>query len=245
MDIKLSIVVPCYNEIENLPDLFEAFSRVINRKDIELIVVNNGSNDGSGELIEKLLPKYPFSRVNHVAINKGYGYGILSGLNVAKGDFLGWTHADLQTDPRDVVKALELIEYHKDNKHIYIKGDRKGRPVLDQLFTIGMSLFETLYMGRVLWDINAQPNIFHRTFYEQWQHKAPFDFSLDLFVLYMAKKMNLKIKRFDVIFPERQHGESSWNTSWNEKWKFIKRTLSFSIELKKDMKHDPLYRSSN
>jgi glycosyltransferase involved in cell wall biosynthesis len=241
MNIKLSIIVPCYNELQNLPTLFNEFSKVITRKDIELIIVNNGSNDGSKELINKLLPKYPFARVEHVPVNKGYGFGIISGLEVAKGSFLGWTHADLQTDPGDVIKALNIIEV-ENNDNIYVKGDRKGRPFFDQLFTTGMSIFESLFMKKMLWDINAQPNIFHQSFYKKWKNKAPNDFSLDLFVLYMAQHLKLEIKRFNVVFPERVHGVSSWNTSWPEKWKFIKRTLSFSIGLKKELKHDSIYR---
>ncbi len=245
MDIKLSIIVPCYNELKNLPALFDAFDKAIIRNDIELIIVNNGSNDGSNDAIKELLPKYPFARVEHVHVNKGYGFGILSGLKVSRGSFIGWTHADLQTDPNDVIKALNIIEKNKSNSKLYVKGERKGRPFFDQLFTTGMSIFESIYMGKRLWDINAQPNIFHQSFYDEWIKNAPNDFSLDLFVLYMAQHLNLDIKRFSVVFPERVHGVSSWNTSWSEKWKFIKRTLTFSIELKRGLKNDALYRSSN
>lgn len=243
MTIKLSIVVPCYNEEKNLPALLAAFSVAIKRNDIELIIVDNGSTDNSQTVINELLPQYPFARCHHVTENQGYGYGILSGLDVARGEFLGWTHADLQTDPQDVLKALSIIETHQNYEKLYLKGDRKGRPIFDQFFTTGMSLFESLYMGKTLWDINAQPNIFHKTFFNQWRNNAPHDFSLDLYVLYIAKRMNLQVERFDVFFPERQHGESSWNTGLAAKWKFIKRTLEFSIELKRELKHDPLYRS--
>lgn len=85
-----------------------------------------------------------------------------------------------------------------------------------------------------VWDINAQPNIFHRSFFESL-HNTPKDFSLDLYFLYMAKKRGLNVIRFDVLFPERVHGESSWNTGFLSKWKFIKRTIDFSIKLKKEL----------
>ena len=49
----------------------------------------------------------------------------------------------------------------------------------------------------------------------------------------MAKEGNLNIRRFDVRFDTRLHGESHWNISFKEKLKFIKRTLSYSFELKK------------
>ena len=60
----------------------------------------------------------------------GYGYGIVSGLKNAKGDFIGYTHADLQTDPADIIRAYKLIKENNFDKYIYIKGDRKGKILL-------------------------------------------------------------------------------------------------------------------
>jgi glycosyltransferase involved in cell wall biosynthesis len=99
-----------------------------------------------------------------IEVNQGYGFGISSGLNEAKGEYIGYMHADMQTDPADSIKALEIIERLSNPRNCFVKGDRKGRSLLDQFFTIGMSLFETIYLSTKLWDINAQPNIFHRSF---------------------------------------------------------------------------------
>lgn len=233
--MKLSIVIPCYNESKNIPLILSRFDEVITRNDIEAVLVNNGSTDNSQEVLEELVPKYPFARIVNVPVNKGYGYGILSGLGEAQGTYIGWTHADMQTDPNDVIKALNIIENEGEIEGIYVKGDRKGRPFFDQFFTSGMSLFETIYMGEKLHDINAQPNIFHRSFFESWKN-PPHDFALDLYALYMAKKQKIKVVRFDVLFPERVHGTSSWNTGFAAKKKFIKRTLDFSAKLKKSLK---------
>lgn len=232
---KLSIVVPCYNESKNIPLILTRFEEIIDRDDVEVVLVNNGSTDDSQDIFSKLLPKYKFAKLVNIDVNKGYGFGIVSGLKEASGEFIGWTHADMQTDPKDVIKALNIIEEHESSEQIFVKGDRKGRSAFDQFFTSGMSLFESVYMGCKLWDINAQPNIFHRSFFKSWVSDAPDDFSLDLYVLYQAKKANLNIIRFDVIFPERIHGESSWNDGVSAKWKFIKRTLQFSFQLKRQL----------
>lgn len=232
--MKLSVVIPCYNEEKNIPLILERFNDVINRDDIEIILVNNGSNDNSARVLAELVLKYKFAKVVTVDKNQGYGFGILSGLKQARGEFIGWTHADMQTDPNDVIKALDIIE--KENcKRIFVKGNRKKRPFLDEFFTFGMGCFETLLMGKVLWDINAQPNIFSRELMENWQN-PPFDFALDLFALYEAKKWEYKIIRFPVVFPERIHGVSHWNTGLLAKWKFINRTIEFSFKLKKGFK---------
>lgn len=230
--MNLSIVVPCYNEGGNIALLLERFSEVIIRKDIELTLVNNGSTDDSQEVLERLLPNYPFARVVNVEVNQGYGFGILSGLRSAQSEYLAWTHADMQTDPYDVIKALELIENKANPEKTFVKGAREGRPLGDRFFTWGMGVFETLYLRVKLHDINAQPNVFHRSFFEKWDD-PPYDFSLDLYAYYMARKHNLDMVRFPVLFTERIHGHSHWNFGWKSKLKFIIRTLDFSVTLKK------------
>jgi polyisoprenyl-phosphate glycosyltransferase len=232
--MKLSIIIPCYNEEKNIPLILSRFNSVITRKDIEVILVNNGSTDDSDKVLKTELPKYSFARTVKVDVNQGYGFGILTGLRAAKGLFIGWTHADMQTDPSDVLKALDIIESKRSDSLLYVKGKRKGRPVFDQFFTFGMSVFESFYLKAILYEINAQPNIFHRSFFTSWKN-PPFDFALDLFVLYSAKKSRLTLVRFPVKFPERIHGTSSWNNGLKSKWKFIKRTIDFSKKLKKDM----------
>lgn len=230
--MKLSIVVPCYDEAENIPLILKRFGEVIKRDDIEVILVDNGSRDDSPQVIRRLLPAYPFAKTVHIETNQGYGYGVIQGLKACSGEFIGWTHADMQTDPADLVRALDIIEANNCDETLFVKGNRKGRPLFDQFFTSGMSLFETIYMGARLYDINAQPNVFSRNFFDTWQN-PPKDFALDLYALYMAQKSGLRIERFDVVFPKRLHGTSHWNTGLASKWKFIKRTVDFSRKLKK------------
>ena len=77
--------MPCFNESRNLPYVLEKFGKVINRDDIELIVVDNGSEDNTLKILEELIPKYSFAKLEKVKINKGYGHGIKAGLKVAQG----------------------------------------------------------------------------------------------------------------------------------------------------------------
>ncbi|MEN9880956.1 MAG: hypothetical protein RLZZ308_139 [Candidatus Parcubacteria bacterium] len=230
---KLSIVVPCFNEGENIPSLLTRYQEVVrDRTDIEVILVNDGSKDNSKEILDEEKNKYSFLKVIHVYPNGGYGNAIVTGLKEATGDFIGWTHGDMQTPPEDIIKALHHMESSKNSTTTYIKGKRHGRPLADIFFTGGMSLFESLLFGTHLNDINAQPNIFHRSFFELWQN-PPKDFSLDLYSFVMARKNNMNVVRFPVSFNPRTAGVSSWNTSWKNKYKFIKRTVAFSFELHK------------
>lgn len=226
-----SIVVPCFNEAKNIPLMLGRFGSALKRDDIEVMLVDNGSTDGTPDALAELLPRHPFARSVRVQVNQGYGFGILSGLRAASGDFLGWTHADMQTDPHDAVKACEVLERAADPQRCFVKGGRQGRPVVDRFFTAGMSLFETAYLGVALDDINGQPTLFPRSFFEKWVD-PPHDFSLDLYAFYMARRAKMDVVRFPVYFGARAFGQSHWNSGLAARVRFIKRTLVYSAALK-------------
>ena len=231
--INLSIVIPCFNEAKSLPKLVKDFSKKLKRRDVELILVNNGSNDLSETILLNLKKNYNFLKTIRLKKNNGYGNGVLQGLKKAKGQYISWTHADLQTDPYDVIIGFEKFKKELSPK-IFIKGNRLGRPFKDVVFTIGMSIFETILLKNFFWDVNAQPNIFHKNFFNMLE-KIPLDFSFDLFFYFNAKKKNLKILRFPVKYPQRKFGLSHWNTDFKNKMKFIKRTIKYSFQLKKEL----------
>lgn len=231
--MRFSLVIPCYNEAANLPLLLERCKEVVKLPDVEVVLVDNGSIDSTPDVLTEFLPRYPGCRSVRVEVNQGYGFGILSGLKASKGEILGWTHADMQTDPQDAVRGLALFERH--GSQIFVKGRRYGRPAADVFFTVGMSAFETLLLGKPMWDINAQPTMFSRGFFQTWEN-APHDFALDLYAYYQARQAGLEIHRFPVRFGERAHGVSHWNVNWAAKRKFIRRTVDFSLQLRKSIK---------
>lgn len=228
--MKVSLVIPCYNETKNLPALIDRCEELVNKQNVEVILVDNGSTDQSHVVIQK----YPFIKLVRVKENRGYGFGIIQGLKQASGDILAWTHADLQTDPQDLMRGLLSFKSSKNPEKLFVKGNRTGRPIFDNIFTFGMSLFETLLLRTLMWDINAQPTIFHRSFFQTWL-QPPKDFSLDLYAYFLAKNSNMEVERFPVKFSKRLHGISNWNMNLAGKYKFIKRTLSYSFMLKRTL----------
>ena len=119
---KLSIIIPCFNESKSMPILLENFFEKLKRKDVELIIVNNGSDDNTKKVLLKYKKKYKGLNIINIKKNIGYGNGILVGMKKAKGIFLSWTHADLQTDPYDVINGFEKFDKKLSTK-IFIKGN--------------------------------------------------------------------------------------------------------------------------
>ena len=117
--ILLSIIIPCFNESKSLPILVKNFANKLKRNDIELIIIDNGSKDSTNKILSNLKKKYVFLKSIKIKNNIGYGNGILQGLKKAKGEYLSWTHADLQTDPYDVILGFEKYK-NKLSPNIFI-----------------------------------------------------------------------------------------------------------------------------
>ncbi len=234
----LSIILPCYNEKDNLVALFERLDLLVKASDeIEIVLVNNGSNDGSDIVFEQevLSRSKEIFKIVHVKENKGYGFGILSGLRAAKGNVLAVTHADRQTDPMDVLKAYEIYR-SKGDLNLLVKGFRKNRKISEAVFSYGMGLLASIVLGSRLTEINAQPKLFSKSFFDTYENDAPNDFSLDLYLLYQAKKHG-QIIDFPVYFSKRVAGEAKGGSgsSFKVKWKLIKRSFSYIFELKRSL----------
>lgn len=234
--MKLSLVIPCYDESGNIPLILDRLKSIASKYDfVEFILVNNGSRDNSSDVfateLSQLNPQI-YKLVN-IPVNQGYGYGILQGLETANGDILAWTHADMQTDPADVIKAYNLIQAHPDQK-ILAKGKRRNRQLLERLFTFGMQIVAYLALHKYMDDINAQPKAFTRSFYNAHvKQGAPNDFSLDLYLLYQAKTNGYKIYDFPVVFADRIHGDAKGGGgSWKNRIKLVRRTWNYIFELK-------------
>lgn len=102
---KISIVVPCYNEEGNIEPLFEAISRNTEGFNWELILVDDGSSDGTFRMIRALVAKTPRVRGIRFSRNFGHQYALLAGLSGSSGDVIVTIDADLQHPP-ELIKEL-------------------------------------------------------------------------------------------------------------------------------------------
>ncbi len=191
MKPDFSLVIPCYNEADNLNGLFEKVIQLTTGyPNAEIVLVNNGSKDQTHQLLENFANSFPnlIITICNVPENKGYGYGILEGLKIAQSNVLSWTHADLQTDLMDAGIAFEMFSENPDKQNLLVKGFRTNRNKLETLFSFGMAIYASIVLRTWLMEINAQPKMFNRKFYETIFENAPLDFSLDLYWMFKAKK---------------------------------------------------------
>jgi len=138
MSITYSIIAPIYNEFENIPALWKRVSQVMDStgEDWELILVDDGSSDGSTERIRELAAGDPRVRPIIFARNFGHQIAVTAGLDYSRGKAIVVIDADLQ-DPPEVI--LELAEKWKEGYEVVyaVRSEREGESWF-KLFTASM-----------------------------------------------------------------------------------------------------------
>lgn len=109
--MDLSIVVPLFNEVESLPELCDWINRVLtsNKLSYELILVDDGSNDGSWEQIESLKKVYPAIKGIKFRRNYGKSAALHTGFGLAEGEVVFTMDADLQDSPEEIPEMRKMI----------------------------------------------------------------------------------------------------------------------------------------
>jgi glycosyltransferase involved in cell wall biosynthesis len=123
--MSVSVVVPIYNEIENIPLLHTAVTQVLQTLDrpYELILVNDGSKDGSTEALDALAQRDPAVKVIEFRKNYGQTAAMQAGMQAAGLDTIVLLDGDLQNDPNDIPMLLNKLDEGYDLVH----GWRKNR----------------------------------------------------------------------------------------------------------------------
>tara|TARA_Y100001970_G_C14254665_1_gene874368 strand:+ start:2859 stop:3578 length:720 start_codon:yes stop_codon:yes gene_type:complete len=232
---NLSLIIPCYNEADNLSSLIKILLEI--QTDChEIILVNNGSTDNTSSKISGLINEHESCiKVLDLKKNIGYGHGIMAGVKEASGQVIAWTHADLQTDPKDVIYAYKFYIKNGDYRNCILKGKRIGRNFFDNFFTVFMGIICSFVMKIKLSDVNAQPKMFHHSF-RKFIKDAPNDFSLDLYVLIKAITNNYTVLEYPVNFGNRIFGSSKGGGTLFGKIKLILRTLSYIKRIRLKLK---------
>ena len=117
--MKISIIIPCYNEEKTIVKIVEKINALINL-DKEIILVDDGSNDGTVDIIKKKVQK----NVDHVVYhekNSGKGSAIQSGLKYVTGDIIIIQDADLEYEPKDYERLIHPI---LNNEFLVVYGSR-------------------------------------------------------------------------------------------------------------------------
>ena len=124
---NLSLIVPVYDEEENLRPLHQAIIKALTEQTFEVIYVNDGSRDSSAQVLENIAKEDPRARVIHFVRNYGQTAALTAGIRYARAKLLVTLDADLQNDPSDIPMMLTHLEeadvvcgWRKDRQDAYL-----------------------------------------------------------------------------------------------------------------------------
>ncbi|MFH2204415.1 MAG: glycosyltransferase family 2 protein [Elusimicrobiota bacterium] len=120
---RLSLLVPVYNEEENLADLGREIREALSALDYEVIFVDDGSTDGSYQKLQELMASETRFRAVRLGKNFGQTAATAAAIDHARGELIALIDSDLQNDPRDIPKMIERLEEGYD----VVSGWRRNR----------------------------------------------------------------------------------------------------------------------
>lgn len=223
----VSFVMPCFNEEEvigyTIPKFIAAFEKA--GHSLELIAVDNGSTDRTGEIIKKLASRNASVTYHRVEKNEGCGHGILSGFPLCSAPWVGIILADGQVDAEDVVNLYESVAATNGK----VLGKVRWRFRMDGLLRKVVSVTYNMFV-RLLWprlqsiDINGNPKILQREILRAMDLKSKGWF-LDPEIMIKAHYMGLRVLEFNVFARMRGNGLSHVRPA--ACWEFFRNLLVF------------------
>lgn len=205
--MQLSVVIPAFNEEKRLGRTFDVIIDFLQRgkRGWEIVVHDDGSKDGTVELVRQYSRKFPNIRIHLGGTNHGKGYAVKQGMLEARGEWRLLTDADLSTPMEELDKLWEWtkqdisivigsrkikgaqievkqpwIRQHMGLTYSYLSKWFLATPVLD--FTCGFKLFRG----------DAAESIFSRSLIERWGYDSE--------VLFIAHRLGYKIKEVPVVW---------------------------------------------
>lgn len=213
--MKISLIIPCYNEEANIQkgvlDKIGNFTLKDDRFN-EIIIVDDGSNDNSRFIIKnkylKQFPKFRLAQNSH----QGKAFAILTGIKHAKDDWIMFSDIDLATP---IEEAEKLINESKNNQIVIGSRSsyRQGAPILRKIMAKGFILIRNIIIGlhgikdtqcgfklfktKAAHTIINNLQVFHNG---KTKKGSSVSAGFDLEFLFLAKKMGYKIKEVPVIW---------------------------------------------
>lgn len=229
--MKVSLAFPFYNEEANakaaVEGLYSAFSN--SGLDFELVLVDNGSSDKTGEILNSFAKKHRQVKTVRVPVNQGYGYGIIQGMNAGTGDYIGFSDGDNQIPPEDLVSVCKSAVKNKDDVAKSLR-TRRYDGIKRKLISAGMnSLFSLLFLHRIR-DMNGKPKLMRKSCFRELNITSK-DWFIDAEVILKSLQKGYKIGEYPIEFRKRERGQSKIRSS--SIFEFLGNIFAFRIKPKK------------
>lgn len=216
--MKLSIILPTYNEKENLPIIiWLIFKYLDNRDDLdfEIIIIEDGSQDGTLQVAERLQELYSNEKI--VILNRGKKLGLgtayKAGLDLATGDYIILMDADLSHHPKFITQFIDLA---KEKRCDIVTGTRYdgiggvyGWDFKRKLISCGANVLTQMALGPSVSDLTGSFRLYKKSVLKQLiglSKSKGYAFQMEIIVL--AEQKGYKIGEVPISFVDRVYGQS-------------------------------------
>lgn len=205
--LSVSVFFPCYNEEANVENTTRAALKSFEKisDDFEVIIVDDGSKDRTGEIADRLAAEDPRVRAVHNRPNLGYGGALQRGFREASKTWVFYTDGDGQFDFEDIHKLLPLMEqYHIISGYRVKRSDSLIRKFNGACWTLLMKVFLGLWVR----DIDCAFKIYPRELFDEIEMRS-MGALIDAEVLARAKRLGYTIGQVGVRHYPRTAGEQT------------------------------------
>ena len=210
MSPAVSLVLPAFNEEENLAEAVAEARGPLAAIDErwEIVVVNDGSSDGTAALADRLAEADPRVRVVHHDVNRGLGAAIRTGFGAARGDLLIYADSDLPFDMEALVEAHRIL---RQTGADLVTGYRKNREVEGRKRHLQSVVYTRLVnrlLGFPVRDVNFALKMLRREVYERAGLTSDGSF-IDAELVARAREEGFRMVQFGVEYTPRTRGTST------------------------------------
>ncbi len=216
MGETVSVMTPVYNEKENLPLLVDSLEEVFHQNNIELelVIIDDNSPDGSGEIADKLAEKYGNISVLHREEKLGLGTAYKDGFSLTSGDLVATIDCDLSHDPEELPRLIHAMG-DKDiviGSRLVKGGEIMGRNMWRDFLSYTANWFIRLITGYKINDWTSGYRVYKRPVLEKVFPQVEcmkWDFQFD--VLYVSLLSGFEVGEMPITFKDRGGGKSKFS----------------------------------
>jgi len=198
---SVSAFFPAYNDGGTIPSMVLCAIRTLPKvtDDYEVVVVNDGSTDYTGEMLQELAALYPHVRIITHPQNRGYGAALRSGFSEAGKDWIFYTDGDAQYDPRELTRLVDAVQEDTDivNGYKIERHDPLHRVIIGRLYHHMMRLV----FGFRLRDVDCDFRLIRRSVFDRVRLQS----TSGTICLEMVKKLQDEGCRFEEVPVHHHH----------------------------------------
>lgn len=207
----LSIIIPVRDEAPNLEPLVtevEALREGAGRA-IEVIIVDDGSRDGSWDITRQLAAERPWLRALRFRAGRGQTAAMAAGIQASRGEFITFLDADLQNDPNDIPRLLAPIVANEADVVCGWRRSRKDHPVSRGLPSIVANFLIRTILSLRIHDVGCTLKVFRREYVESVHILG----EMHRFLAAYAQAQGARMMEMEVNHRPRAHGSSKYGFS--------------------------------